>query len=156
MGRLGGVNVRYWLKTKAGIASLVSFIIAPAGVMAVSSQANDDETPISVQPSASTSKAASHSSNLTTDGSNSTEVNQQSSNATAQATVTVDDQIIEVPSNGSMHKVIETEGGTMTIDVTTQNTASGDNKTKSRHTYRISSKSKSEVESNRNYHESIN
>lgn len=146
-------KVPSWVKTRAGIASLATFIIAPAGALALSSQTFDNEAN-SAQTGVSNTTVSSQATNPGASSSTSNVVSQATNDGATQTSITVDDQTIDIPQNGSVHKVFETEGGTTTVDITTQNTTSGDSKVRSRSKLHFSTKSSSEIESSSTYHES--
>lgn len=114
-----------WLKSKAGIVGLASMIIAPAGAVAIRAQTQDDPASL-VQTEASNSNAAAQSTDPGASNSDSTEIDQVENNGSTNSSVTIDNQTIEVPANGSVHKEIKTANGMTTIDITTQNSSSAD------------------------------
>lgn len=120
-----------WLKSKAGIAGLASIIIAPAGAIAIRTQTQDDSAS-SVQTEVSNANTAAQS---TDPGQSSSaaasSVNQTTSNGSTQTSVTVDDQTIDIPANGSVHKEIKTANGLTIIDITTKSSSSSDNSSSS-------------------------
>ncbi len=146
MVRFGGIKgVFSWLKTKAGIAGLATIIIAPAGALALRVQMPDDAA---VQSEITNSGVAAQSTDPGQGSSASTNVNQTTSNGSTETSVTVDDQTIDVPANGTIHKEIKTANGLTTIDITTQNSSSSDNSTtRSQNSLRVSTHSTSTAKS---------
>lgn len=120
-----------WLKSKAGIVGLASIIIAPAGAVAIRAQTQDDPAS-SVQTEASNSNAAAQSTDPGQSSSAATSsVNQTTNGGSTQTSVTVDDQTIDVPANGSVHKEIKTANGSTIIDITTKNSSSSNSSSNS-------------------------
>ncbi|OGL38347.1 hypothetical protein A3J32_03220 [Candidatus Saccharibacteria bacterium RIFCSPLOWO2_02_FULL_46_7] len=146
MVRFGGIKgVPTWLKTKAGIAGLATIIIAPAGALALRAQTPDDST---LQNEITNSGVAAQSTDPGQDSSGTAKVDQTTSNASTETSVTVDGQTIDVPANGTIHKEIKTANGLTTIDITTQNSSSADNSsTLSQNSLHVSSQSHSTVKS---------
>lgn len=137
----GVIAVPKGLKREARRLVVIAFLLAPVGVVAAFSftQAhpapNAQRTPsstvtptsavmnASLAPIANTSiTSASH-----TSGASSVHINTATtqSNATPPIThVQVNDQPVDVPANGSLHKVISSDNGTTTIDVNNQSSNS--------------------------------